>query len=224
MKTGVQAVVSSLLGFILFGVLLFVPAGTFDYWQAWVFIAVFAAVSAVPSVYWILRKPEVVRRRMNAGPLAEARPAQKIASTAVFVVFAAVLAVSALDHRFGWSDVPLPVVVLGNVLVAIGLGLTMLVVEQNSYAAANVTVESGQKVVSTGLYGLVRHPMYFATQILMAGTCLALASYWGLAVLIPCLVVFGFRILDEEKMLNEELTGYREYTEKVRSRLVPFVW
>ena len=179
MKTGVQAVVSSLLGFILFGVLLFVPAGTFDYWQAWVFIAVFAAVSAVPSVYWILRKPEVVRRRMNAGPLAEARPAQKIASTAVFVVFAAVLAVSALDHRFGWSDVSLPVVVLGNVLVAIGLGVTMLVVEQNSYAAANVTVESGQKVRLTGLYGLVRHPMYFAVQILMAGTCLALASYWG---------------------------------------------
>jgi protein-S-isoprenylcysteine O-methyltransferase Ste14 len=224
MKIWSQALISSLLGFVLFGVLLFVPAGTFDYWQAWVFIAVFAVVSALPSTYWALKKPEVVRRRMNAGPLAETRPAQKIASTGAFVVFSAVLAVSAIDHRFGWSAVPLAIVVLGNVLVAVGLGLAMLVVEQNSYAAANITVESEQKVVSTGLYGIVRHPMYFGALILIAGSSLALGSYWGLVILIPSLAVFSFRIIDEEKMLNQELAGYHEYTQKVHSRLVPYVW
>ena len=161
---------------------------------------------------------------MNAGPLAEARPAQKIIVTGVYLLSSALFVVSALDHRFGWSQVPTSVVLVGNVLVAVGLGLAMLVVQQNSYAAANITVEAGQELVSTGLYGLVRHPMYFGALIMMIGTPLALDSYWGLVVLIPSLVVFAFRILDEEKALTQELTGYVEYTQKVHHRLVPGVW
>jgi len=224
MKTGLQALVSTVVGFVMFGVLLFLPAGTFHYWQAWVFLAVFAAVSVAPTVYWAWKRPDVVRRRMNAGPTKETRPAQKLASTGIFLTFAAALAFSAFDHRLGWSDVPLAAVVLGNVLATIGLGISILVVQQNSYAAANITVESEQSVTSTGLYGVVRHPMYLGAMITIAGIPLALGSYWGLVLLVPALLVFAFRIIDEEKMLRQELNGYSEYAENVHSRLVPLVW
>jgi protein-S-isoprenylcysteine O-methyltransferase Ste14 len=224
MNDGFKAVATSVLGFVYFGVLLFLPAGTFNYWQAWVFIAVFTATTAGPSIYWAVKRPEVLRRRMNAGPLAEARPAQKIIVTGVYLLASAMFAVSALDHRFGWSQVPTAVVLAGDVLVAIGLGLAMLVVQQNSYAAATITVEAEQQLVSTGLYGLVRHPMYFGALIMMIGTPLALDSYWGLVFLIPSLVVLAFRILDEEEALKQELSGYVEYTHKVHHRLVPGVW
>jgi protein-S-isoprenylcysteine O-methyltransferase Ste14 len=224
MKYGLKALTTSVLGFLYFGVLLFLPAGTFNYWQAWVFIAVFTATTAGPSIYWAVKRPEVLRRRMSAGPTAETRPAQKIIVTGVYLFSSALFFVSALDHRFGWSQVPTTVVLIGDVLVAVGLGLAMLVVHQNSYAAATITVEAEQQLVSTGLYGLVRHPMYFGALIMMIGTPLALDSYWGLVVLIPSLVVLAFRILDEEKALTQELTGYGEYTQKVHHRLVPGLW
>jgi protein-S-isoprenylcysteine O-methyltransferase Ste14 len=224
MKDGLKALTTSVLGFLYFGVLLFLPAGTFDYWQAWVFIAVFTATTAGPSIYWAAKRPEVLRRRISAGPTAETRPAQKIIVSGVYLFSSALFVVSALDHRFGWSQVPTTVVLIGDVLVAVGLGLAMLVVHQNSYAAATITVEAEQQLVSTGLYGLVRHPMYFGALIMMIGTPLALDSYWGLVVLIPSLVVFAFRILDEEKALTQELTGYGEYMQKVHHRLVPGLW
>jgi protein-S-isoprenylcysteine O-methyltransferase Ste14 len=224
MKTALQTTAYSLIGLALFGLLLFLPAGTFRYWQAWVFIAVWTATTTGPSFYLAMRRPEVLRRRMHTGPTAETRPAQKIASSGLVVFFTSVMVISALDHRFGWSPVPTTIAVLGNVLVAIGLSIAMLVVLQNSYAASNVTVESDQKVVSTGLYGLVRHPMYLGALIMFVGTPPALDSYWGLVVLVPGLMVFALRILDEEQMLTHELAGYREYTEKVHHRLVPGVW
>jgi protein-S-isoprenylcysteine O-methyltransferase Ste14 len=224
MKLLLQAVAASLFGLVFFAVPLFWPAGTFDYWQAWVFIAVFGAVSFGPSVYWALRRPDVLRRRMHSGPTAETRPAQRVATVGIVAMVVAMLVVSALDHRFGWSQVPTPIVVIGDALVAIGLGMSMLVVHQNSYAAATITVEAEQPVVDTGLYGLVRHPMYVGALILMVGMPLALDSYWGLVTLVPGVAVLVLRIVDEEKMLRQELAGYDEYTTKVHYRLVPGVW
>jgi protein-S-isoprenylcysteine O-methyltransferase Ste14 len=224
MKTALQVTVSSVLGMALFGLALFWPAGTFDYWQAWVFLGIFVLISAIYTVYVGVKTPEVLRRRMNAGPTHESRPVQKVVSSGATLMFFALLVVSAFDHRFGWSNVPTAVVLIGNVLVAVGLGITMLVVVQNSYAAANITVEADQTVVSTGLYGFVRHPMYFGGLVMMAGVPLALDSYWGLVAFLPCVLLLGARIFDEEKALTEELAGYREYTEKVHSRLVPHVW
>jgi protein-S-isoprenylcysteine O-methyltransferase Ste14 len=224
MKLLIQAVAASLFGLVFFAVPLFWPAGTFDYWQAWVFIGVFAAVSLGPSVYWALRRPDVLRRRLRSGPTAETRPAQKVAIVGIMAIMAAVLVVSALDHRFGWSDVPIPIVVVGDVLIAVGLGLSMLVVHQNSYAAATITVEADQPVVDTGLYGLVRHPMYVGALIMLVGMPLALDSYWGLLTLMPAVAVLVLRIVDEEKMLRQELAGYVDYTNKVHYRLVPGVW
>ncbi|PXX08166.1 methyltransferase family protein [Mycolicibacterium moriokaense] len=224
MKRWIQPIVASLSGLVFFGAVLFGPAGTFDYWQAWVFIAVYAVMSTGPTVYWGLRKPEVLRRRMRSGPIAETRPAQKVATVGIVTTVVAVCIVSALDHRFGWSHVPIPMVVVGNILVAAGLGMALMVVNQNEYAAATITVEAQQPVISTGLYGVVRHPMYAFASLMIVGMPLALDSYWGLVTLVPAVAVFAFRIIDEEKLLRQELTGYGEYTHKVRYRLVPGVW
>jgi protein-S-isoprenylcysteine O-methyltransferase Ste14 len=219
-----RGIVQSVVGLLAFGLLLFLPAGTFHYWQAWTFIGVFTFGSVVFALYMFKTNPAALERRMRAGPTAESRPVQKIVAGGIYVIFPVLLVFSALDHRFGWSPVPAAVSVIGNATVAVGLGITMLVVVQNGYAAANIAVEEDQPVVSTGLYGIVRHPMYFGAIIMMAGIPLALDSWWGLVVLVPTMIGFAFRIRDEENMLNVELDGYREYTEKVHSRLVPYVW
>jgi protein-S-isoprenylcysteine O-methyltransferase Ste14 len=224
MKVVVQTVGYGLIAVVVFGLLLFWPAGTFAYWQAWVFLAIYAAAALVPSIYWGAANPAVLQRRLHGGPAAETRIAQKLAVTGLFATFASLLVVSALDRRFGWSTVPIAVSVVGDVLVAFGLAAGTLTVVQNNYAGANITVESDQPVISTGLYGFVRHPMYFSLLILMMGMPLALGSYWALAGVLVGVLFLALRIEDEENMLEDELDGYREYQQKVRSRLVPFVW
>lgn len=224
MKLVLQTVGASAFGLLFFGVALFVPAWTFDYWQAWVFIAVFTAATLIACGYFVVRNPAALQRRLKAGPTAETRPAQRIIITAIVLSVVATVVVSALDHRFGWSTVPVLVVLLGNALVFVGLALAQLVVAQNGYAAATITVEDEQPLISTGLYGLVRHPMYFGTLIMMIGTPLALGSLWGLLAVAAAVPVLAARIFDEEKMLTEELAGYREYTTRVRHRLVPYLW
>lgn len=224
MKLALQTIASGMFGLMFFGVALFWPAGTFNYWQAWVFIAVFLVATMVPSVYLAVKDPAALRRRMHGGPTAETRPVQKIVISATIVAVLAVVVLSALDHRFGWSNVPTAVVVLGNVLVAVGLILAQLVVIQNSFAGASIRVEAEQQLASTGLYGLVRHPMYFGALVMMFGTPLALGSYWALIPTILSIPLLGVRISDEESMLRTELDGYDAYTQKVRYRLLPYVW
>jgi protein-S-isoprenylcysteine O-methyltransferase Ste14 len=175
-------------------------------------------------VYLMRTNPAALERRMQVGPTAETRPLQRILITVIFIAFPASFVVGGLDHRFGWSQMPAPLSVIGDVLVAIGLGLAMLVIIQNSYAAANVRVEQGQTLVSTGLYGRVRHPMYTGNVVLMLGIPLALGSYWGFFLLIPGMLVLVLRIRDEEELLTQDLSGYREYTQQVRYRLLPYVW
>lgn len=225
MKIGVvAALISGLIGVVVIGLLLFGSAGTINYWQAWVFIAIFAVTTTVPNVYLALRQPEVLQRRMQSGPASETRPVQKLISIGYFAFFGAVAVISALDHRFGWSQVPPWAVVAGEVLVAVGLFVAMAAVLQNRFAASRVIVEEDQRVVSTGLYGVVRHPMYMGLLIMMAGAPLALDSFWGLLPFVPGVLLFAARILDEEKLLNSELAGYKYYAFRVRSRLVPYVW
>jgi protein-S-isoprenylcysteine O-methyltransferase Ste14 len=223
-KTLVQAGITSLIGLVVFGVLVFLPAGTFDYWRGWAFIAVFAASTLIPSVYLALTNPAALQRRMQAGPTAEARPLQKVIIAFAFLSMGAMIVFSVLDFRFGWSNVPAAVSVVGLLLVGGGLTVAMLVTIQNGYAAANVKVESGQVLSSTGWYGFVRHPMYFGNVMLMIGIPLALGSYWGLLFVVAGLAVLAIRINDEEALLAQELTGYREYMDKVHYRLMPYVW
>ena len=224
MKTLVQAAITSAIGFAVFGLLVFLPAGTFDYWQGWAFIAVFAAATLIPSVYLAVKNPEALRRRMQAGPGAETRPLQKLIIVIAFLSVGAMIVISALDFRFGWSTVPAVVSVVGLALVAAGLTIAMLVTIQNGYAAANVKIEPGQQLSSTGWYGFVRHPMYFGNVILMIGAPLALGSYWGLLIVVVGLAVLAVRINDEEALLKQELAGYPDYMDRVHYRLVPYVW
>jgi protein-S-isoprenylcysteine O-methyltransferase Ste14 len=214
----------AVVSILFFGVLLFWPAGTFDYWQAWVFIGVFVVGTTVPNLYLATKYPDAFRRRTRSGPLAETRMTQKLVMVGVIATAVGAAVLSALDHRFGWSNVPTAVVVIGNVLVLAGLAVAEVVVIQNNYAAATITVEANQPVVTTGLYGIVRHPMYVGALIMMAGMPLALGSYWGLLTAIPGVLVFAARITDEEKALRQDLEGYDAYTEKVRYRLLPGVW
>ncbi|WIM89898.1 isoprenylcysteine carboxylmethyltransferase family protein [Candidatus Mycobacterium wuenschmannii] len=224
MNTLVKGSLSAVLGLVAFGLLVFVPAGTTHYWQGWAFLTVFALSTWIPTVYLMRTNPAALERRMQAGPKAETRPLQKILITVIFLAFPATFIVCALDWRYGWSQVPVALCVAGDVLVAAGLGVAMLVIIQNSYAAANVRVEDGQTLVSTGLYGLVRHPMYTGNVLLMAGIPLALGSYWGLLLLVPGMLVLVLRIRDEEELLTQDLSGYREYTGRVGYRLLPYVW
>jgi protein-S-isoprenylcysteine O-methyltransferase Ste14 len=224
MKIALQTLTSFLVGLVVFGLLVFWPAGTFHYWQGWAFIAVFAASTTVPSIYLAVTNPAALKRRMEVGPAAETRPLQKVIITFAFLSLGAMIALSALDFRFGWSSVPAAVSVVGDALVAVGLLIAMITTIQNGYAAANVKVESAQTVVSTGVYSVVRHPMYFGNVILMIGIPLALGSYWGLLFVIPGLAVLVIRILDEEKVLTQQLAGYADYAQRVHARLVPFVW
>ncbi len=224
MKTIPKLLLFGLVEFVVFGSMLFFPAGTFNYWQAWVFRVVVAVSAWIPVIYLLRTNPVALQARMRGGPTAETRTAQKIVIAGLYLSLAAMVVVSALDHRFGWSPVPTAICLVGDVLVAVGLGLVGLVVIQNSYAAATVRVEADQTVVSTGVYGLVRHPMYTGNVIMMVGIPIALGSYWGLVFVVPGLIVLASRIRDEEKLLQKDLDGYREYTQKVRYRLLPGMW
>ena len=224
MKTGVQATVSSIIGLAVFGLILFLPAGTLNYWQGWVFLGVFTAASTGPAIYMARTNPAVLQRRMHSGPTAESRTIQKIVNIGFYLTLFAMTVFSVFDHRMGWSAVPTWVCLLGDALLATGLGIAILVVIQNRYAAATVTVESGQTVVSGGVYKFVRHPMYVGSLIMMLAIPLALGSYWGLLFVIPGVLVLVVRILDEEKVLTHGLAGYADYTQRVRYRLAPHVW
>jgi protein-S-isoprenylcysteine O-methyltransferase Ste14 len=215
---------SSIFGVLLMAALLFVPAGTFDYWQAYVFMAVFVGGSAAITVYLAIKNPQLLERRMNVGPTAEKQPTQKIIMVFTLLGFIALLVVPAFDRRFMWSRVAAWVSVIGDLLVALGFLLVYFVIRENSYAASTIQVAEGQTVISTGPYAVVRHPMYAGVLPLLIGTPLALGSWWGLFVLVLSMPALIWRLLDEERFLHKHLPGYTGYTRKVRYRLVPFVW
>jgi len=206
---------------LVLGLVLFVPAGTLDYWEAWVY----CAVLVIPFIFvatWLLNKdPELLARRIRHN---EKEPAQKRVIEVSRLVFLIAFIIPGLDHRFGWSDVPVGAVLASNALVFLGYVLVFLVFRKNTYASRVVEVEQGQKVISTGPYALVRHPMYLGTGIMFLATPLALGSYWALPVflMLPCVLVY--RIRNEEEVLLRELAGYQEYMQKVRYRLIPFIW
>lgn len=208
----------------LFFVLLLAPAGTLDYWQAWVYGILFAVTSTGIGLYFYKRDPAVVARRIKVGPRAEQEPAQKVIMTLVMAAFMLLLVVPGFDRRWHWSSVPTWLVIVSDALVVLGLLGTAWVLKQNSYAASTVRVEAGQPVISTGLYGIVRHPMYSAALVMVTFTPLALGSYWGLLVVLAMVPVLAWRLLDEERVLRRDLPGYIDYCQRVRYRLVPGLW
>ena len=206
------------------GILLFVSAGTVHYWQAWLYLAIFTGASALITLDLLRRDRALLERRMSGGPTAEKRPAQKVIMAVTSIGFVALLVVPGLDRRFGWSAAPLGVVVAGDVLVAVGFALIARVYRENTFTSATIEVVEHQRVVATGPYAVVRHPMYASGSLYLLGTPLALGSYWGLVPVAAMLPFLIWRLLDEERLLAANLAGYADYQRRVRHRLVPFVW
>jgi protein-S-isoprenylcysteine O-methyltransferase Ste14 len=209
---------------LLIAVLLFLPAWTLHFWQAWLFCMVFTAAQLTITLYFLRTDPHLIENRLKAGPRAESRPAQKLILFFAVILSLALVILPGLDHRFGWSVVPVPLVLLGDLGVVAGMSITFFVFRANTHAAATVKVEENQQVISTGLYGIVRHPMYFGALVVFIATPLALGSFWAL-LLVPLLfAVLALRLLDEERFLRANLPGYTAYCQKVRLHLIPFLW
>jgi protein-S-isoprenylcysteine O-methyltransferase Ste14 len=206
------------------GALLFAAAGTFDYWQAWAFLAIYFTLSLAITLYLMKKDPALLARRMSGGPFAEKEPSQRIIMSFASIGFIGLLVLPGLDHRFGWSQMPAYVAIAGDILVVLGWVGIFFVFRENSYSSATIELAADQRVISTGPYALVRHPMYAAALVMLLGMPIALGSWWGvltMAVVVPAVV---WRLLDEERFLARNLPGYTEYQRKVRYRLLPLVW
>ena len=209
---------------VIMAVLIFVPAGTLDYPRAWMFLAVFFTPVLAITIYLMKNDPKLLERRISAGPGAEKEKGQKIIQFLAMVDFIAVMLVPAFDHRFAWSSVPPGLVVAGDIIVVLGFLIVFLVFKENTFTSAIIELSTEQKVIATGPYALVRHPMYIGALIMLVGVPLALGSWWGLLTVVPMTLVIVWRLLDEEKFLAKNLAGYSEYQNAVRYRLLPLVW
>ena len=204
--------------------MIFLPAWSPRYWQGWLYWLLFGASCVVITLYFLRHDRALIERRMQAGPGAETEPRQKLILKFASVALIAMYIVSPLDYRFGWSYVPTWLVLFGDALVALSFHGFFLTFRQNAFAAATVRVESNQPVISTGLYAVVRHPMYTAALALFLGTPLALGSWWGLVPAALLLAALVWRLRDEESYLARNLPGYTDYQRRVRTRLVPGIW
>jgi protein-S-isoprenylcysteine O-methyltransferase Ste14 len=209
---------------LVMAAILFVGAGTFDYWQAWTFLVVYFAASVAITLYLIRHDPALLARRMSGGPFAEKEPAQKIIMSLTSLGFIALIAVPALDHRFGWSHVSSPVVLSGDVLVLLGYLGIFFVFRENSFAAATIQSPQDQRVISTGPYAWVRHPMYATALVMLLGMPIALGSWWGVLIVVALVPALIWRLLDEERFLVRNLTSYIDYQGEIRYRLLPWIW
>jgi protein-S-isoprenylcysteine O-methyltransferase Ste14 len=209
------------LAFILIGAALFVSAGSLDYWQAWVFMGVLFVPLVFVIFYFLIHDPHFLERRLR---FREKEARERTIIPIALVLFVIGFLATGLDHRFGWSDVPSWLVIASDVVVFLSYMLVFLVFRENSYASRIVEVQKKQKVITTGPYAVVRHPMYAGVMAMYLCVPTALGSYVALAFFVPSVLAVFFRIFDEERLLLRDLKGYRQYTKKVRYRLIPGVW
>jgi protein-S-isoprenylcysteine O-methyltransferase Ste14 len=221
---GAQAVLGLVQLAVILGVTLFVPAWTLDYWQAWVCLSLFISSSALITAYLWKNDQSLLAGRVNAGPRAEKEPLQQRIQFIAAPAFAGIFVLSSLDHRFSWSHVPLALVIAGDILIVVGFFIVFRVFQENTFTTATIQVAANQKVIATGPYAVVRHPMYAGALVMLSGIPLALGSAWGLLMLVPMTILLAQRLLDEEKFLSRSLPGYKDYCQKVRYHLVPSVW
>ena len=220
-KKATEALVQYLLAL---AVLLFAAAWTLNYWQAWLYLAVFGGCCAAISAYLMKYDRPLLERRMKIGSKAEQQPAQKRIIRVSGLIYLAIMIFPAVDHRLGWSPVPVAASIAGEAAVALGLYIVFATFRANSFTAATVEVAEGQALADTGPYAVVRHPMYLGGLIMLLGTPLALDSALGMLLDIPMALALAWRLTDEESLLRQDLPGYEDYHRRVRWRLVPGVW
>jgi protein-S-isoprenylcysteine O-methyltransferase Ste14 len=204
--------------------LLFLPAWSLDYWEAWVFLFVFFSSVLVITLYFLKKDPGLIENRLRAGPAAEKEKSQKMIQWLAGIFFVLVFIVSGTDHRLGWSEVPPSLVIAGDILVILGLYIVFLVFRENRYTSGVIEVGKDQELISTGPYAIVRHPMYAGAFVMLLGVPISLGSWWAFFFIFLLFAAIAGRLLHEEKFLSIHLPGYAEYCGKTRYRLIPFIW
>lgn len=221
MKLLVKALMKFLIGLLLVGVLLFAPAGTFDYINGWLFIGLLFIPMIFLGIVLFIKAPALLEKRLDAK---EDENTQKGVVALSGILFIGGFVIAGLDFRFGWSHVPTPVIIVAAVILLISYALYAEVMRENAYLSRTVEVQANQTVVDTGLYGIVRHPMYAVTVWLFLSIPVVLGSWWSLLCFVPYVAIIVVRICNEEKVLEAGLEGYSEYKKRVKYRLMPFIW
>ena len=216
-----QAISKFVLGVLLIGLLLFLPAGTFDFWQAWLFIGILFVPMFIAGIVLMIRQPELLRKRLDAK---EQQQEQKWVVALSGLMFIAVFVVAGLNRRFGWYMLPDNIVYIATTTFLAAYTMYAEVLRENVWLSRTIGVQENQQVVSTGLYGIVRHPMYAATLLLFLSMPLVLASPWSFAIMLIYIPIIALRIRNEEQVLERELKGYSEYKQRVRYKVIPFIW
>jgi protein-S-isoprenylcysteine O-methyltransferase Ste14 len=206
---------------IVMAAIIFIPAGTLDYWNGWLYLVTMLILVSFAFVYLNKHDPELLKKRMQ---IHEKQKEQKLYVKLSIVLLIVTFIIPGLDFRFGWSQAPLWVVIAATIVFVLSYIMFLIVMIQNSYASRVIEIQKGQKLIDTGLYSFVRHPMYLAATIMYLAMMLVLGSYYALIPMIFLPVLLAYRIINEEKLLIKELPGYKEYTKKVKYRLIPFVW
>ena len=220
-KLFLQALTKFVLGLLTIGLLLFRPAGTFNFWQAWLFIGVLFVPMFIAGIVLMIRQPELLRKRLDAK---EQQQEQKWVVALSGVMFIAVFVVAGLNRRFGWYMLPDWAVYIATAIFLVAYAMYAEVMRENVWLSRTVEVQENQQVVSTGLYGIVRHPMYAATLLLFLSMPLVLASPWSFVIMLIYIPIIALRIRNEEQVLERELKGYTEYKQRVRYKVIPFIW
>ncbi|MHC2994050.1 MAG: isoprenylcysteine carboxylmethyltransferase family protein [Candidatus Atribacteria bacterium] len=217
----IKVLIRLVLAIIVLGLIFFLPAGSMKFWEAWVYMGILFIPMIFVLIYLLKKDLELLERRMK---MKEKEEPQKVFIKLSLLVFFIAFIIPGFDYRFEWSEVPFIVIIIADLFIFIGYLLFFLVLKENTYASRIIEVEKGQKVISTGPYAIIRHPMYVAVLMMYVLSPLALGSYWAVLAVLPLPVLVIFRIKSEEKILIDKLPGYREYTQKVKYRLIPYIW
>ena len=220
-KLFVNAIVKYLSGFILIAVLLFVPAGSLNFIKGWIFIGLLFVPMLILGIFLFIKAPQLLEKRLSAK---EKENTQKGVVIFSFLMFVAGFVTAGLDYRFGWSKIPFAVTIISGIVLLLSYGLYARVMKENAYLSRTVEIQNNQKIIDARLYGIVRHPVYTATILLFLSMPLVLGSWFALILFLPYPFVIAIRIKNEEKVLEAGLPGYCEYKQKVRWRIIPFVW
>ena len=221
MKLLLQAITKFTLGIILIGLMLFLPAGTFEFWNAWLFMGLLFIPIFFVGVVLFIKDKELLKKRLNAK---EKQQEQKSVLLLTVIILIAGFIIAGLDFKYNWSRLPLWAVIVGSITLLISYLLYIEVMRENRYLSRTIEIQENQKVVDTGLYGIVRHPMYMATTFLYLSFPVVLGSLIAFIIFLPFPLVLAKRIKNEEEVLEKGLEGYKEYKEKVKYKMIPFIW